>query len=198
MRTSQTLLEKVKAQDAAAWERFFKIYWPFVLAAARAEGLADADAQDAAQQTMIQAWKGLEAGQFNPRVGRFRDWMIRILRCRVADRWRSLARQHTTDLPEAQTGTAPLERIADASEAQPDAQMDMEWERNILRVARERVWKKLSQRDVQIYEQLEKRGGDSRQTAQDLGITAARVYVAKYRVQKGLKKEVARLEKGAY
>jgi hypothetical protein len=68
-----------------------------------------------------------------------------------------------------------------------------DWEANVLRAARERVWKRLSPRECQIYEYFESRERDVTATARDMDITAARVYVARYRVERELKKEVERL-----
>jgi RNA polymerase sigma-70 factor (ECF subfamily) len=88
-----------------------------------------------------------------------------------------------------------LARVPDPTSLAPDARWDAEWEANLVRAARERVWKHLSQRERQIYEYYELRERDSKQAARDLGITAARVYVAKYRVEKKLKKEIEHLRK---
>ena len=64
-----------------------------------------------------------------------------------------------------------------------------------MRAARERVWKRLSPRERQIYEYYESRERNVGDTARELGITSARVYVARYRVEKELKKDIKHLRK---
>jgi hypothetical protein len=96
------------------------------------------------------------------------------------------------------TATTPLERLADPNGGTPELALDTEWEENLLRAARERVWQRLSQRDVQIYEHYLRLNRKAGATARDLNVTTAHVYVARYRVEKALRKELARLQKELY
>src|SRR5262245_44702723 len=73
MLTSRTLLKKVKAKDRAACERFFAIYWPFVLKIARSKGLNEEAAKDVAQETMIDVWKGLDRGKYRRHKKKFKS-----------------------------------------------------------------------------------------------------------------------------
>jgi RNA polymerase sigma-70 factor (ECF subfamily) len=194
--TRASLLRRLQEmQGEQGWQEFFDIYWLFIFRNALAAGLNEADAEDAAQQTLIAVWKGLPAFRYDPKRAAFKTWLIDILKCRIVDLRRKQARRPTVSLSEEGTGTAPLARVPDPATVAPDARWDAEWEANLVRAARERAWKRLSQRDRQIYEYYELRERDSGQTARELGVTAARVYVAKYRVEKELKKEIEHLRK---
>ena len=197
--TRASLLQRLQGLEGEqGWQEFFEIYWPFIYRSAVSCGLRDADAQDVAQQTLVAVWKGLPKFKYDPERAAFRTWLIGILRCRIADHHRKNARRPAVATPEDGTGTAPLERLPDPGSAAPEPSTDAEWEENLLRAARERVWKRMSQRDVQIYEHYERLNRKAGATARDLHVTTAHVYVARYRVEKELKKELARLRKEIY
>jgi RNA polymerase sigma-70 factor (ECF subfamily) len=194
--TRASLLGRLQEmQGEEGWPEFFDIYWLFIFRNALAAGLNEADAEDVAQQTLIAVWKGMPTFRYDPKRAAFKTWLIDILKCRIVDLRRKQSRRPTVSLAQDGTGTAPLARVPDPTSLAPDARWDAEWEANLVRAARERVWKHLSQRERQIYEYYELRERDSKQAARDLGITAARVYVAKYRVEKKLKKEIEHLRK---
>ena len=160
-----------------------------------ADGLNESDAEDVAQQTLVAVWKGLPKFRYEPKRAAFKTWLIDILKCRIVDLRRKQGRRPTVALAEEGTGTAPLARVPDPASLAPDTRWDAEWEANLVRAARERVWKRLSQRERQIYEYYELRERHVGETAKELGITSARVYVARYRVEKELRKEIEHLRK---
>jgi RNA polymerase sigma-70 factor (ECF subfamily) len=194
--TRSTLLRRLQSfQDEAGWQEFFEIYWLFIFRNALADGLSEADAEDVAQQTLIAVWKGLPKFRYEPKRAAFKTWLIDILKCRIVDLRRKQARRPTVSLGEADTGTESLARVPDPASVAPEARWDAEWEANLLRAARERVWKRLGQRERQIYEYYELKERKAGEAARELGVTSARVYVAKYRVEKELKKEIEHLRK---
>lgn len=194
--TRASLLRRLQEmQGEEGWQEFFDIYWLFIFRNAFGAGLNETDAEDVAQQTLIAVWKGLPAFRYDPKRAAFKTWLIGILKCRIVDLRRKQARHPTVSLAEDAIGTAPLAQLVDPASAAPDARWDAEWEANLVRAASERVWMRLGQRERQIYEYYEFRERDSGKTARELGVTAARVYVAKYRVEKQLKKEIEHLRK---
>jgi RNA polymerase sigma-70 factor (ECF subfamily) len=194
--TRASLLRRLQDLEGdPGWQEFFDIYWLFIFRNALAAGLGEADAEDVAQQTLIAVWKALPTFRYEPKRAAFKTWLIDILKCRIVDLRRKQARRPTVTLAEEGTGTGPLARLPDPASTGPDARWDAEWEANLVRAAHERVWKRLSQRDRQIYEYYELRERNAGETACELGITVARVYVARYRVEKELKKEIEHLRK---
>ena len=197
--TRATLLRRLQEfEGEQGWQEFFDIYWLFIFRNAMVDGLNEADAEDVAQQTLVAVWKGLPKFRYEPERAAFKTWLIDILKCRIVDLRRKQGRRPTVALAGEGTGTAPLACVPDPASLTPDARWDAEWEANLLRAARERVWQRLGQRERQIYEYYESRERNVRETARDLGITSARVYVARYRVEKELKKEIEHLRRDWY
>jgi len=67
--------------------------------------------------------------------------------------------------------------------------------RNLYRLALERVSRKVSPDQFQIYDLYVTQGLPARQVARTLGLNLARVYLGKHRIEKTLKAEIARLNK---
>ncbi len=194
--TRSSLLRRLQiSENEKGWQEFFDIYWPFIYHSALRRGLNDADSQDVAQQTLIAVWRGLPSFRYEPNRAAFKTWLISILKHRIADLDRKKARRPTETSIDEGAAAATLAQVPEASSEAVDARSDAEWEANLVRAARERVWRRMSQRELQIYEYYEQREGSVGGTAKDLNVTAARVYVAKYRVEKELKKEIDFLRK---
>ena len=195
--TRETLLRRCQEMKGEkGWPEFFEIYWPFLFRHALAKGLRKADAEDVAQQTLISVWANLAKYRHGENGARFRTWLIRILLNKIID----LQRKWNPAAPSAEsgTGTAPLALLPDLSAAAPDAECDVEWAENLQRAARERVWKRLGQRDRQIYDYYEAHQRDVRQTAEHLNITVAYVRVVRFRVGRALTKEIEHLQKDLF
>ena len=184
--------------DSEAWESFDRTYRGYLIEKARAAGLSREDAEDVAQETLVCVWAGLPLFRYDRDRCRFRTWVRQILHDRVVDQYRRSGRQPPMAAPDDGTGTPALQRLADPAARPAGSEVDAEWERNLLRAARERVEKRFSQREWQIFQYLETHEMDTRLTARDLGVSAARVYVAKNRVQREIKKELVRLHKELY
>src|SRR5437763_3209335 len=73
------------AADSAAWGRFVDLYAPPVYACARRHGLQDADAADVTQDVMRSVYTAFRRGDFDPDRGRFRGWLITIVRNKLRD-----------------------------------------------------------------------------------------------------------------
>ena len=91
--TSLTLLERVRANEPAAWDRLVLLYAPLVRHRCAAAGLQAADADDAAQEVFLSAAAGL-AGFRRDRPGdTFRGWLRTMTRHALVDCLRRRARQ---------------------------------------------------------------------------------------------------------
>src|SRR3954453_16660900 len=71
--------------DAPAWGQFVDLYAPPVYACARRHGLQDADAADVTQDVMRAVYRAFRRGDYDPNRGRFRPWLITIVRNRLRD-----------------------------------------------------------------------------------------------------------------
>jgi RNA polymerase sigma-70 factor (ECF subfamily) len=193
-RTSSTLLAKVKDADQDAWNRFFTEYWPRVLGQVKGTGLPEADADDVAQSAMIRLWTAMRTFKYEREECRFRTWVALIVRGRVNDHFRKLGRRRESALAEDDgTSTPALHRVADRRGQTPEEALDSRCIDDLIRAARERVQRRFSQKELQVFDYWESHGEDVPRTARELGISAARIYVALYRVRRALKKELKQL-----
>ncbi len=84
MTTSLSLLERMKADDQVAWERFVKIYTPLVYAWCRKTGLSADDSNDVSSDVIRLVFEKID--KFDP--GKFRAWLRTLTRNKVMDFYR--------------------------------------------------------------------------------------------------------------
>ena len=91
-RTTTHLLEGLFDPAAdSVWQEFDRRYRPIIVGLARKMGLADEDAADVAQETLVRFIKAYRAGQYHREKGRLRSWIIGIAIYRIADARRARA-----------------------------------------------------------------------------------------------------------
>ena len=88
--TSTSLIVRIQARDHIAWERFARLYTPYVYGLCRANGLQEADAEDVCQNVLRSIISGI--GSYK-RTGSFRGWILQITRNRIIDYHRRQQRQ---------------------------------------------------------------------------------------------------------
>ncbi|MBI2927022.1 MAG: sigma-70 family RNA polymerase sigma factor [Verrucomicrobia bacterium] len=200
--TRKTLLQRLKnKEDQASWQEFFDTYWNLIYRVAIKAGLSDADAQEIVQETVISVARKIDGFVYDPAVCSFKTWMLRLTRWRILNqlerrhRDQELLRYSASVSAEAATKTATVERIPDPASVDVEATWDQEWARNLYQLALERAKQKVSPDQFQIFDCYVTQAMPARQVARTLGVNLARVYLAKHRMQKVLKAELARLQK---
>ena len=68
-----------------AWDRFFKIHDPFVRRSVAAWHLQPWDVEECVQMTWVEIVRKLPDFRFDPRLGTFRGWLAKLIRCQVCD-----------------------------------------------------------------------------------------------------------------
>jgi RNA polymerase sigma-70 factor, ECF subfamily len=112
--TSVSLLERVRDQDAQAWQRLVRLYGPLVHFWCQRWGVAAVDAEDVVQEVFLAVSRGL--GEFErQRSGGFRSWMRGICRHKLLDHQRRRHRQPDA----AEGGTDAQVRIQEIAEPDP-------------------------------------------------------------------------------
>src|SRR5438876_10723498 len=87
--TRASLLARLKDwQDQSSWREFFDIYWKLIYGVARKAGLNDAEAQDVVQETMASVAKHMPTFKYDPAVGSFKAWLLKMTRWRITDQLR--------------------------------------------------------------------------------------------------------------
>jgi RNA polymerase sigma factor (sigma-70 family) len=150
------------------------------------------------QETIVAIARQVQKGQYDPRAGSFKAWLLQMTRWRILDVFRarkrqpSLADQGNADSED--TTNLTLERMSQDKDNLLENIWDKEWRDNITSAALERVKAKVSPRQYQIFDCYVMKGWGVRKTSEALGINAAQVYLAKHRVGNLVKKEVQGLE----
>jgi len=184
--------------DGKRWQQFFDSYWKLIHCAARKAGLTESEAQEVVQETLITVAKKIDRLKYDPALGSFKGWLLNITRWRIADQFRK-RKNAGEQLSKTRRGesneTATIERIADPAGFDLDAAWDEEWHRNLLRAATERVKKKVSAKQYQIFDCYVLKEWPVQKVAKELRVSVAQVYLAKHRLSALLKKEAKGVER---
>jgi RNA polymerase sigma-70 factor (ECF subfamily) len=196
--TRQSLVERLADwKDRKCWQQFFDSYWKLIHRAARQAGLTESEAQEVVQETLITVAKKIDQLKYDPAIGSFKGWLLNITRWRIADQFRKRkhAGEQSAKTRHAEGDTATIERIADPAGFDLDAAWDEEWHRNLLQAATERVKKKVSGKQYQIFDCYVLKQWPAQKVAKELRVSMTQVYLAKHRLGALLKKEITRVER---
>ena len=184
-KTRKSLIEKLDNwEDHKVWDEFYQTYWRLIFSVANKAGLTREEAFDVVQETIIAIARQVKKGQYDPRAGSFKAWLLQMTRWRILDVFRARKRQPSL-----------ADRGDEHSEAADLAMQQLTHEKdNITAAALERVKTRVSPRQYQIFDCYVLKGWGVKKTAEVLGINAAQVYLAKHRVGALVKKEVQGLE----
>jgi len=199
--TRESLLSRLKDwKDRESWQDFFDTYWKLIYGIARKAGLSDAEAQDIVQETVISVARKIDGFKYDPAVCSFKSWMLKLTRWRIINQLKRRERdkvQQASDLSgSGETPDLRWEQISDPAGFDLEALWDEEWEKNLLTAALERIKRRVDPEQFQVFDLYCLEQWPAQKVARTLGVGVGRVYLAKHRVGRLLKKEVAKLERG--
>ncbi len=195
--TRRSLVDRLANwDDQRRWQEFFDTYWKLIYSAARKSGLADAEAQEVVQETVITVAKNIDRLQYDPAIGSFKGWLLQITRWRIADQFRKrepegVKRSHLQD----DSLTATIDRVPDSRIVDLDAVWETEWKDNLLEAAIARVKRKIDPKQFQIFDCYVRKEWPAQKVSERLRVSVGQVYLARHRVAALLKKEIKTLEK---
>jgi RNA polymerase sigma-70 factor (ECF subfamily) len=180
--TSLGLLERVRAKDAAAWERLASLYAPLVEHWCRRAGLQAADAADVRQEVFVSVARKVADFRRDRAGDTFRGWLRRITQNKLRDHGRKRRGAPATG------GALPPEHSAPPEGAEEAGAEEV----GILyRRALELLRREFEERSWQAFWRVVIDGQKPRDVAADLRMTANAVYLAKGRVLARLREEFA-------
>ena len=212
LETRPSLLRRLQSgEDQESWRDFYAIYGGLMRSFAAKAGLTSEEAEEVVQETVIGVSRRLPEFVYDPKVCRFKTWLLNQTRWQILRQLKRRANPasaaHSGAAPAVPTdamhtaedtaGTDAMARIPDPSIPDFGAEWDQEWERGLLARALERVSQQIDERQFQIFDLYVTKGWPAGRVAKMLGVSVARVYLTKHRVAALLKKEVRRLEKMA-
>jgi RNA polymerase sigma factor (sigma-70 family) len=198
--TRASLLARLKdVGDQESWKAFFETYGKLIYEAATRSGLSHAEAEDVLQETMLTVSKAMPGFQYDITRGSFKDWLLHTTRWRITDQVRKRQR-HEQRAPAASKHddsareNVPLEEIPDPAGAELEANWDREWKQALMEAALQRVKRRVDLRQYQVFDLLVHKQWPVMKVARLLSLNPGSVYLAKHRVAKALKAELASLE----
>ena len=195
--TRRSLLERLRNwDDQASWKNFFETYWKLIYGVARKAGLSDAEAQDVVQETIISVARQMPDFRYDPALGSFKAWLMRLARWRITDHFRKKQYERNGQrFPREQAmDHSQLEDVAELREFDLESAWNEEWEKQLFESALAKVRRETNPSRFQMFYLHVCKGMPARQVATLLGVKLAEVYFAKYRVGARVKKEVLQMQ----
>jgi RNA polymerase sigma-70 factor (ECF subfamily) len=185
--TSPTLLGRLRRQplDQAAWGEFVERYGRKIYQWCRRWDLQLADAEDVTQEVLLKLAQKLRTFRYDP-SGSFRAWL------------KTLTRHAWSDFVESGTRNGHGRRMKslDVLGAGEDlvAELDEEFDRELLDEAMARVQLRVEPHTWEAFRLTALENLSGAETARQLGIKVATVFVAAGRVRKRLQEELRQLQ----
>lgn len=189
--TNETLLDRIKSTDAHdAWKLFYESYWAAILAYARKLGLAQHQADEVLQETMVTLMRILPEFSYDRRKGKFRNFLLTIVHRRSLAAMRRARSEHdrvsTVDVVETQ---------AEPSGEDIRSEAELRWRESI----QEAVLRRLSReglcdnQTMNIFNAYVLQGHPAVEVAQQFGVKVNAVYQIKNRLTRRLQMDAERL-----
>jgi RNA polymerase sigma factor (sigma-70 family) len=196
--TRASLIERLKDwQDRASWQDFFDTYWKLIYGVARKTGASDSEAQDVVQETMASVAKQMPTFRYDPALGSFKGWLLKLTRWRIIDQIRKRPPPAAQQPDGFATGTSLAERLIDPESDALEELWNSEWETNLLEAAKTIVKRKIDPAKYQIFDFYVNKEWPAEKVAERFRLPVEQVYMAKHRITEMLKAEVRRLEREA-
>jgi RNA polymerase sigma-70 factor (ECF subfamily) len=195
--TRKSLLGRLKNwEDNDSWRDFFETYWKLIYGFALRRGLTHDEAEEVVQETVLAVAKSIGNFQYDPKVCAFKTWLLGVTRSKIANAFARRARQpmNATSLDPATGSTSLADHLPNDQGVGWETTWDEEWHKNLMDAAIQRVKRRVSIEQFQMFDLFVLKQWPARDVARTLGVTATHVYVAKHRITRLIRKEVAALE----
>ena len=135
--TRASLLVRLRdGGDTAAWGEFVRLYAPVIYGFARKRGLQDADAADLMQEVLRSIARNAGKMEYDPKRGTFRGWLYTVTRNKIYNFLNG--QRHRPRGTGDSAAHERLDAVPDRTE-DPDAEWDLEYQRQVSAKAMERV-----------------------------------------------------------
>jgi RNA polymerase sigma-70 factor (ECF subfamily) len=187
--TSPSLLARAQDNQPAAWEKLVDLYAPLVYHWCRRCDLSPEDTADVFQEVFRSVAAHLGGFRRDRAGDTFRGWLRTITRNKIRDHFRRRQEQ-----PQAAGGTdAQLRILAVPEPLAEDDPSEADLVHQQVRRSLEELRGEFEQRTWQAFWQVQMEGRSTEDVAAELGMTAAAVRKAKYRVLRRLREALGDL-----
>jgi len=176
--TTQVLEQLSSPNGGTAWRQLHDHFYAVIVQFAQKLGLSSADAEDAAQETMVTFLESYRKGKYQREKGRLSQWLFGVARRTIHD-----FRKHRP--PERQmidkdSGTSFWNKLP--NEEVEHHTWTAEWQKMVMERCLQRVRRELKPKTFQAFELYALAQIPVEQVAQRLQMTHNAVYIAKNRV----------------
>jgi RNA polymerase sigma-70 factor (ECF subfamily) len=185
--TQPTLLQKLREPNRPdAWQRFVDLYTPLLLTWARTLGLRGADAADLVQDVFVTLVQQLPTFRYDPARNNFRGW----LRTVCWNRWRD--RQRLRGAHVRQADAAELAGLVASEDRDPFWEQEHQafLIRQALQTLRD-LRREFEPQTVDLCWEVVVNDRPPGEVARQFGVSVNAVYIARLRVLRRLRQEVA-------
>jgi RNA polymerase sigma-70 factor (ECF subfamily) len=186
--TSRSLIERLKADDAEAWDRLIVLYGPLVYHWCRRWDLRDQDIADILQDVFQAVAAHIGTFRKERDSDTFRGWLRTIARNKIQDYFRRIGRE-----PGGVGGTDAQIRLAslpDARLVEDDDPPEETAERLLIRRGLDLIRDEFEDRSWKAFWGTAVDGRDTKEVAHELRMSPGAVRVAKSRVLRRLREEL--------
>jgi len=176
--TTQVLDDLKNPDDTVVWHRFCDYFNPVVINFARKLGIPAADAEDAAQETMMVFLRAFRDGKYQPAKGRLSSWLFGVAR-RVILNMRGNQPLELL-IADKTTGTSFWDLIQDDHNIK--SEWEAEWRRMVINRSLKQVRREMDGKVFRAFELYALGDEPVEQVGAELGMSRNAVYIAKSRV----------------
>lgn len=182
--TSASLLVRVRdPSDHASWREFEARYGELILRYCQVRGLRSSDCEDVRQLVWLHLAKGLRSFEYDPSVGRFRDYLGRVVR-------NAIARHFTRKDPAQRALDSNILATTADDDSGHDQLWEEEWVNHHYQLAMQTIRATFESRSVDVFERLLS-GESTDAVATAMGMSRQAVHQVKHRIQKRMKDLIA-------
>jgi RNA polymerase sigma factor (sigma-70 family) len=197
--TRSSLLSRLKnASDAVSWQAFVDNYGRLIYKVCLRAGLQRQEAEEVVQETVAAVALQMPKFSYDRSKGSFKGWLARVTRNHIADfltkKTRETARR--VEISEARAeGLTETEEVTRGIGHDLDDVWESEWREHLLDRALRRVQEIVSARNIQIFQLSTVQGWSTERIAAALCVSRARIYLARHRVGRMVKREIDGMRK---
>ncbi len=189
--TSIGLVRGAQTGDGASWKRLVALYSPLVYGWCRDGGLPPGDAADVLQEVFLAVWQGRNGFAHDRKGQSFRGWLRIIARNKIADSFRARSARGVAAGPQyALDGLAAPADSSNGSATGSGSGNEQQRVRQMLDRALETVRADFEPATWRTFQLSVLQERPTAEVAGDLGMTAAAVRQAKYKVLRRLREEL--------
>ncbi len=182
--TTSTVLEKLHDfAENTAWELLAEHYREPIVRFGRRRGLNAADADDAAQETLIAFAQAFRQGRYDPSKGRMKSWLFGIANRQILNARRRILKRGERSPAGMETAASLFEQLA-VSDDELEQWWEQEWRRAVFERCLKRVQAEVDEEQFAIFSAMAFGDRSGEEVAEEFGVARGKVYNVKHRITK--------------